>query len=317
MVENIIKNIDELVFKWLWIINDKQIKVPAPKFIKIETTNYCNGACKYCPHSGLKREKKEMSSSLFERIINDCVKLKVKEIHLTNFGESLLDSQLFKRIEYIKSKSKKINTTFITNGFLLNNENIKKIIESKIDKIKISFDGFSSESYEKYRTSFKFYDIKKKVENLIKNNEKGIKIILNSTYSPSEINRKQIKNFYSEWTKKVDFIDLQKIHNWAKGKDYYKNSPPCLLPSLYATILVNGDVVPCCLDYEGKIKLGNIYKESLGAIWNSKKYEEFRKDAISLKKRNVLCKKCNVPFLHKKTPYFSAIKYKFGELIKN
>ncbi|MCM8820240.1 MAG: hypothetical protein NC925_05540 [Candidatus Omnitrophica bacterium] len=65
-----------------------------------------------------------MNWNLFEKIINDCLEFGVKKIYLTNFGESLLDSRLFKRIKYIKDRAETVKVAFITNGFLLNNENI-------------------------------------------------------------------------------------------------------------------------------------------------------------------------------------------------
>ncbi|MCM8820241.1 MAG: SPASM domain-containing protein [Candidatus Omnitrophica bacterium] len=152
----------------------------------------------------------------------------------------------------------------------------------------------------------KFNDIKEKIENLIKNKKRGIKIILNAVYSPFEVSKKEIKNFCAEWRKKVAFIDLQKIHNWANGKYFYKISLPCLLLNLYATILVNRDLIPCCLDYEEKIKLGNIDKESLKTIWGPKKCEEFRKDAISLEKKMFYVESVMCFFLSKNSLFFAS-----------
>ncbi|MCM8819793.1 MAG: hypothetical protein NC925_03250, partial [Candidatus Omnitrophica bacterium] len=57
MLKRDYKNIDNLIFKWLWTVIGKQIEASAPHCVKIETTNYCNGACKYCLYQNLKREK--------------------------------------------------------------------------------------------------------------------------------------------------------------------------------------------------------------------------------------------------------------------
>lgn len=58
--EKIIKLIDRSFFKIIWKVNPN-LSLKTPEFIKIETTNLCNGNCKYCPHSSLKREKSQIS----------------------------------------------------------------------------------------------------------------------------------------------------------------------------------------------------------------------------------------------------------------
>jgi len=309
MILKLLKMIDRTFFKSLWFLTNKKMKLKNPKFIKIETTNFCNATCKYCPHSKLVRKKAVIDWDLFTKIVDEIIKFNIKEIHLTNFGESLLDPKLFERIEYIKNKKSSIYLKFITNGFLLNDSNINKIVNSKIDEVQVSFDGFSKENFEKYRIPLKYIDIKDKLNNLIrKRGKRKFKIVLNSIYSSDEISTKVIKSFYNRWLKVVDKINLEKIHNWAGDND--KQTPPCIAPFIYMTVFVNGDVVPCCVDYSGKIILGNVSTETLKEIWDSKKYDAFRRDALLLNKKNPLCKNCDVPLNHIGT-YYSILKYKF------
>lgn len=117
-----------------------------------------------------------------------------------------------------------------------------------------------------------------------------------------------LDSFKRRWLNKIDKIQFQKIHNW--GTFESSETPPCLAPYKYITILTNGDVVPCCIDYEGKKVMGNITSQSLSDIWNSEKYFNFRKDALSLNKKNELCKKCTVP-LTGISNYFLLLKYRY------
>ena len=57
-------------------------------------------------------------------------------------------------------------------------------------------------------------------------------------------------------------------------------------------ILVNGDVVPCCLDGEGIINLGNIFENSFESIINSEYSKEFVKAFEENKILHNLCKRC-------------------------
>ena len=58
-------------------------------------------------------------------------------------------------------------------------------------------------------------------------------------------------------------------------------------------ILVDGTVVPCCLDSEAVIKLGNIYEDRLEDILNSKRFQEMRKGFCNRKVTEELCKHCS------------------------
>ncbi|MGN0027621.1 MAG: SPASM domain-containing protein [Clostridium sp.] len=57
-------------------------------------------------------------------------------------------------------------------------------------------------------------------------------------------------------------------------------------------ILLDGTVVPCCLDSEGKIPLGNIFKEDLGDIINSKRAIDIYDGFSQRRAVEDLCKRC-------------------------
>ena len=63
-------------------------------------------------------------------------------------------------------------------------------------------------------------------------------------------------------------------------------------------ILVDGTVIPCCLDGDGIINLGNIYETNLEDIINSKRYQDMYNGFKRIEKVEELCKRCN--FISKK-----------------
>ena len=72
----------------------------------------------------------------------------------------------------------------------------------------------------------------------------------------------------------------------------------CLMddrPLNSATILSNGDVVACCMDWRREEVLGNIYKDPIYKIWHSDKYNEFRAKVYrkAAAPDNFLCKRCS------------------------
>ena len=58
-------------------------------------------------------------------------------------------------------------------------------------------------------------------------------------------------------------------------------------------ILVDGTVVPCCLDYNGKLKLGNIFTESIEDILNSPNAKAIKEGFLNNKKISEMCQHCN------------------------
>jgi radical SAM protein with 4Fe4S-binding SPASM domain len=77
----------------------------------------------------------------------------------------------------------------------------------------------------------------------------------------------EIRPFFP-WTEK-ELADLGEY-------DKYPPGMPCPFPWQYLVVQWNGDVVPCCRDFNAVNKVGNVREESLLDIWNGRKFEEFR-----------------------------------------
>ena len=85
---------------------------------------------------------------------------------------------------------------------------------------------------------------------------------------------------------------FRRISNESPKESYDKDiidSMPCYVGWIYARILTNGNVIPCCKAH--LFPLGNLYKDSFKDIWFSKEYNEFRKKAKNIKKSDPYFKK--------------------------
>ncbi|MEM3394010.1 MAG: SPASM domain-containing protein [Candidatus Methanomethylicia archaeon] len=285
-----------------------------PIFVKIENTNLCNAKCLYCPHKYLKRKKGFMKKELFKKIVDECVNWKIKEIHLCNFGEPLLDKEIVDKIKYIKKF--KIKTVIFTNGSLLNKNISKKIMEAGLDELWISYDGFSKKHFEKYRYPLKYEVVKKNIENVIRIKEKWnfkTKIILQPVFDKTKMNIKYLYNFKKLWLGKVDRINIQKIHDWhgtINNNVFFNrlNSKIfCLDAFQYMTINWDGTVVPCCLDYEAEHIMGDVNKQTLRDIWFGKKFKRFRKTLIENINSIEMCKNCKIRLYNSYFPHIFLI----------
>jgi len=260
-----------------------------PDMYWIDITNHCNLRCIMCPQSGggFKRES-EMSMNMFKSIIDDvCENSPLIKLYMT--GEPLLHNGLFDMIEYASNKGCK--TMVHTNATLLTEQISFKLLSSSLTYLSFSFDGCTSEVYERLRPPAKFNKVK---SNIIKYLDLKTKIKTHGPHTTIEIIKMKdtdelIKEFAAQWENSgVDKISVADYMTWLDSvndrrvetqcNNGYK---PCWFPFNYGCILSDGTVVPCCLDVFGKMPLGNITNNSFREIWFGEQFELLRKHMIA------------------------------------
>ena len=261
------------------------------KKVYVEITNNCNLKCDFCTLN--KRENKFISEDEFKTIL-DKLKGHTKYLYLHVLGEPLLHP---KANDLINMASKDYNINITTNGYL-----IDRIKDNKnIRQINISLHSFN----DKYQTSLNDYldNIFDAIEVLKKSTYISLRIWVKSPYIKdiiSYINNKynldidpnNIKN-ETKLDKNV-FINTHEEFEWPSlDNKYYSEVGTCYALKDHVGILVDGTVIPCCLDGDGIIKLGNIYASSLTDIIKSDRYQNMLKEFKDNKKCEELCKHCS------------------------
>ena len=87
------------------------------------------------------------------------------------------------------------------------------------------------------------------------------------------------------------YVDKENKFIWPQI-NFHKNSGYCYALKTQIAILVDGSIVPCCLDSNGQIPLGNIFSTSLENIVNSEKYKKIKKSFQDRKPCERLCQSC-------------------------
>ena len=114
----------------------------------IEPTNTCNLRCSFCfVTEGMTRREGFMGLDLFKKVIDDCPDLEHLCMH--NWGEPLLHKDIFKMFDYANEAGVKF-IVMNTNGTLLTDKMISKLVNSPLNIIRFSIDG-SSETFERIR----------------------------------------------------------------------------------------------------------------------------------------------------------------------
>ncbi|MGL4762536.1 MAG: radical SAM/SPASM domain-containing protein [Sarcina sp.] len=281
--------------------------MPRFKKIYIETTNICNLSCNFCPKT--KRKLENMSLEKFE-IILDKIRPFTDYIYLHLMGEPLLNKNLREFLQEAKNRGFKINIT--TNGTLLA-KNGKAIIESNaVRQINISLHSFEANE------EVDFYQYINEITHFVNEvNEKTDTICalrlwnMDSVYDAKNKLNDEImgileKNLNIEFSLEDHF----KVKPNAKVRDRVyimtaeKFKWPVMggLPATERTfcyglrtqlgILVDGTVVPCCIDSDGNIPLGNIFEQDLEEIITSERATKIYDGFSCGKAVEDLCKKC-------------------------
>lgn len=257
------------------------------KKVYVEITNNCNLSCDFCIKN--KRTRKFMKKEEFLVILSELNGI-TNYLYFHILGEPLLHPEINDFIN-IASNNYKINIT--TNGYL-----IDKIKDNKnINMLNISLHSYDS----KYNISlYKYLDnIFNTVDILIKNGTKvNFRLWVDNKENNNIIN--YINSYYKtniklEKCKIKDnlYLDISSYFIWPDlENNYYNEVGKCYGLIDHFGILVDGTIVPCCLDSKGDINLGNIYKDDINKVLNSDICKEMVLGFKNNKKIQELCKHC-------------------------
>lgn len=295
-------------------------------------TNSCNLRCKSCYNSYISPLKDEMSINDIYSMIDQILPF-LKDGFSISGGEPFTKKNyLFKTIDYIRKKNKIIKIGIVTNGTLINEEDVLKLSKYENLTIQISLDGINKSTHEYNRGENTYEKVINNIKLLRKNNVNVLLGILLTEKSILEIedilkfalenkisNVRFIEMFWkgksrSKNLKHISSSELipiyKKILN--KNKEYkyllQKDSVTLTIKSLINPIKKeccsvknnslyidsNGDIYPCNLLINEKFKYGNIKTDRLKNILETHKINEFRKLHVNCFSR---CKNCDIKFI--------------------
>ncbi len=264
--------------------------------IYVEITNICNMNCSFC--HGHSRKLKQMTIEEFELIL-DKISGYTNYLYYHLMGEPLTHPKLS---EFIQTATNKGFKSMITTNGTLFKQNGDKILDAGIHKVNISVHSFedgTEEQFENYMTNI--------VDFAINANRKGVIIVFrlwNNGFDNGR-NNKIIdylkRNINNDWTENFKgykildkmFLEYGERFSWPDlNADIQGDDVFCYGLRDHIGILSDGTVVPCCLDGDGIINLGNIFKENLYDILDSERATAIKCGFDCRKAVEELCKKC-------------------------
>lgn len=278
------------------------------KKIYVEITNSCNLSCSFCPKT--ERKIKFIKLEQFEKTIDE-IKNLTEEVCLHILGDPLLHPKFKAIMEICDHKKVQINLT--TNGILLKKQKDVIINSKSLKQVNISLHSLPDNlEYEKakeqiiniintikeiHKTRPKLF-INYRVWNLDEKDEEKTKLILETLKNQynTKINPDDVKKSEKIRIAPMTKLTFDEIFEWPKivkkSSHNEKHIGFCHGLKTHFGILVDGTVVPCCLDYDGIINLGNINEKPIIDILNSKRAKTIKQSFCRHKLEEELCKNC-------------------------
>ena len=262
----------------------------------VEITNICNMACSFC--HGHSRKPARMDAEQFARVLNQ-LSGTTQYIYYHLMGEPLTHPQLPEFIQMATEKG--FRSVITTNGTLLAKRG-EQLIHSGLHKVSISLHSFekdNADAQEQYLAQCAVFAGKAAEKGIFisfrlwnrgvdgGNNEKTLAALRRYLPGDWQENSRGYRirdRIFLEYGDRFAWPDTEAPD---MGQAVY-----CYGLKDHFGILCDGTVVPCCLDSDGVIALGNVFTQELGEILYTPRAEAMRRGFACRKASEDLCRRC-------------------------
>ncbi len=242
-----------------------------------------------------------------------------KVFYLTFYfqGEPFLNPGFLEMVSY--AAKKKMYTATSTNAHYFTEEVARRTVESGLDRLIISIDGTTQETYEQYRVGGSLEKVLEGTKKIIEwkkklNSTRPFLIFQFLVVRPNEHQVKEVKQLAKN-------IGVDKVvYKTAQVYDYEHGNSLIPLNEKYSrykikndgtyaiknklknhcwklwhssVITWDGSVVPCCFDKDANHRMGTLKERSFKEIWNDSPYLSFRSKLLKSRKGIDICKNCS------------------------
>lgn len=303
---------------WLSRLLRRPLIVGLPFSVSIEPTTACNLSCPECP-SGLKqftRATGKLTAQTHQQLL-DQIAGSVFYINYYFQGEPFLHPDF---LDFIKeAKKRKIYTATSTNAHFIDQKMAEEIVKSSLDRLIISIDGLTQETYESYRVDGKLEKVIAACRYLVeaKKELKATTPHLIFQFLAVRLNEHEIPSVF-QLAKELGIDEVRiktaQLYDYAHGNPLmpknpkysryvlggdgryrlkYKTGNHCWRMWSSAVFTWDGKMLPCCFDKDAKHVLGSVEKHTVREIWKSKAYTDFRKAILVGRNQIEICQNCS------------------------
>lgn len=277
--------------------------------IYIELTNVCGLSCSFCPTKNL--PSKQMDLAFFESVISQA-KAYTKEIACHVVGDPMTLPNLSDYLDIIHRHG--LRAMLTTSGYFLKKQSYATLFHPSVKQINISLNAFNKNdtrlTFEQYITPVlalceekqkqdKELFINLRVWNLDEMmSERSFNETLFERLSKAFEVSLSLDNIYLERPKSIRLASKTLLHfdeyfEWPSLKNRIYGDGTCQGLQSHIAVLASGRVVPCCLDCDGVIALGDLHENTLESILKGRRAQEMLAGFKAGKAVEELCQKCS------------------------
>ena len=304
-----------------------------PYLLLIDPCNYCNLKCPLCP-TGLNQLGRPQAMLSFEHFQKyfDPLAAHLFEAYLHNWGESLLNKQVFRMIRYAQDQN--VGTNLSSNFVAVNSSDLDNLLDSGLEYLVISLDGTSQETYSQYRVGGSYERVVSNLNELIlRRNRRRLKtpviewqfIVMKQNeheIGEAEVLAKKIGvdvlrfipvGMPYEFGNRKDIADkwfptsvAGRVESTHQEQQFGQAGKPGPCFYLYRSMVINpdGGVSPCCVVYRKNRDFAQLSAGEtidIRALWNNEKYHSARSlfsGGTIRNRRATVCDGCDIFIRH-------------------
>jgi len=299
-------NLKDKLENFLLIEREKQQREECvsgyPYWLTIDPANFCTLRCPFCPTGQGRgsRSRGILAWDKFREVMDELGRYLI-HIDFCNWGEPLLNKDIYKMVKYAKGHY--VDTKIDSNLNQFSEKDAEDMILSGLDKLIVSLDGTTQETYSTYRIGGDFNKVMAHLQLLLKKKKElnspspyiswQFLVFRHNEHEIEEVKRigKDMGVDHIGITKAFigdkEWIPLNEEYSHYKKQEmsdeltsqYFKPSEDriCNWPWEAITINPNGSVSACCSVEDEKSDFGNLFNEPFKEVWNNEKYRMARR----------------------------------------
>jgi MoaA/NifB/PqqE/SkfB family radical SAM enzyme len=271
-----------------------RLKAEFPSQIIVDATEICNMACIHCPHPEFKVSHhysgRKLDLELNHKLVDEVREHgqgRTQYIRYTSAGEPLTYPLVFEMMDYAKRRSG-VMVTLTTNGKLMNDARIERLLAIGVDIVDISIDALNPDTYARIRVGGDLNVTRSNVLRLINRvRESGSRTRVVVSYVEQPLNKGETDGFEWFWkTNGAKYVVIRRLHSCSGAKtsiaselwESSKTVPrrPCLYPWERIELNPRGDLAFCPSDWVHGSVIADYRTTTIREVWQGDFYRRLR-----------------------------------------
>lgn len=287
--------------------------------VHIEVTNICGLACSFCPPK--LHPSKTMPLPFFEKVLTQ-LRGRTKELAFHVMGDPLTLSNLDTYLDLAYREGFEVALT--TSGYYLNRNSFETLFHPAVRQINISLNSYNKNSLNLTFDDYIDAVLKLCAEKVARHPRPFVNLRLwnfDEGFSEAAFNTMLFERLGAFFNIPLDpdalhaerprslrldakvLLHFDSYFEWPSLNSPHQSDGSCYGLKSHIGILADGTVVPCCLDGDGVIALGNLHDTPLSDVLASERAQAIRRGFSQGKAVEELCRRCSYKTRFNDTPH--------------